>query len=171
MLKAGQKQEIAFPLEAVRALRDALTQELGPEHAARVLRNAGEPAGRALVRRMAGSPEEADLAALRSMPRTAFWRAFSDALASRGWGRLEHAPGSEGSDGADALRSADWAEVAKIDSTSTPMCHFTSGLLTGMLSEVAGGDIAVSEVECRSRGDEQCVFLYGAPGRIEGTRR
>lgn len=168
MLKAGRKQEIALPIEAVRAIRITLTGTLGEAEAARVLQQVGISAGRALTRRMAGAPgaaDEPDVSDLRAMPRSVFWRRFSDALASRGWGRVEHAPGDEQRLG--ELRTHDWAEVDTSGEPTAPRCHFTSGMLGGMLSEVAGGDVAVAEIECRSRGDEQCRFVYGAAEHVD----
>jgi hypothetical protein len=34
-------------------------------------------------------------------------------------------------------------------------------VLANLLGRVAGSDVAVLEVECRSRGDQRCRFLFG----------
>jgi hypothetical protein len=40
-------------------------------------------------------------------------------------------------------------------------------MIANLLGRVSGEDVAVLEVECRSRGDERCRFLYGSPAALE----
>jgi hypothetical protein len=35
-------------------------------------------------------------------------------------------------------------------------------MLSALLSEVAGGPVAVLEVTCRTKGDERCTFAFGS---------
>ena len=53
------------------------------------------------------------------------------------------------------------------DSASRPSCFFTTGMLANLLGQAAGGDVAVLEAECRSRGDERCRFLFGSPAALD----
>jgi len=77
-----------------------------------------------------------------------------------GWGTLTV---SELAPAVLALDSEDWAEAAPDQGSSYPACHLTSGLLADFFGRMAGGQIAVMEVECRTRGDARCRFLVGAP--------
>jgi predicted hydrocarbon binding protein len=43
-----------------------------------------------------------------------------------------------------------------------PSCFFTSGLLANLLGRAAGAQVSVLEVQCRSRGDHECRFLFGS---------
>jgi hypothetical protein len=65
-----------------------------------------------------------------------------------------------------ALDSGNWVEVQP-ESATRPSCYFTTGLLANLLGQAADAEIAVLEVECRSRGDERCRFLFGAPVTLD----
>ena len=62
-----------------------------------------------------------------------------------------------------ALDSADWAEASDESRGEFPSCHLTCGLLADFLGRLSDGQVAVMEVECRSRGEARCRFLAGAP--------
>jgi predicted hydrocarbon binding protein len=62
-----------------------------------------------------------------------------------------------------ALDSAEWAEASDESRGEFPSCHLTCGLLADFLGRMSDGQVAVMEVECRSRGDARCRFLAGAP--------
>jgi hypothetical protein len=47
-----------------------------------------------------------------------------------------------------------------------PSCHFTTGVLANILGRAADGEVAVLEVECRSRGDQRCRFLFGGADAV-----
>jgi hypothetical protein len=63
--------------------------------------------------------------------------------------------------GVGALEATDWAEADPSNGEARPNCVFTTGLLANLLGRAAGAEIAVMEVECRSRGDLSCRFLFG----------
>ncbi|MGH7339243.1 MAG: V4R domain-containing protein [Candidatus Rokuibacteriota bacterium] len=48
-----------------------------------------------------------------------------------------------------------------------PGCFFSTGLLANLLGQIAGQEIAVMEVECRSQGDARCRFVFGGPAALE----
>ena len=86
--------------------------------------------------------------------------ALSEFFAEQGWGKLEAVPlGSA----VLALDSPDWAEAVDEPQGEYPSCHLSCGLLADFLGRVSQGQVAVMEVECRSRGDARCRFLAGAP--------
>ena len=78
----------------------------------------------------------------------------------KGWGKLNVMPLGEA---VLALDSTDWAEALDEPQGEYPSCHLSCGLLADFLGRVSQGQVAVMEVECRSRGDERCRFLAGAP--------
>jgi hypothetical protein len=80
-------------------------------------------------------------------------------FAALGWGPI--AVAAAGRSGL-TLTSPDWAEAAP-GTGDTPTCFFSAGMLASVLSRLADRDVAVMEVECRSRGDAHCRFLAGSP--------
>lgn len=153
--------EVVIPAASVRALQQSLVAQLGPDAAANALQYAGHAAGdafQALLAVEAGDPGE--------MPETAFWRRLSELLANRGWGQLMH---RDAHPGVGSLQSGNWAEADPDLSSDGPSCFFTTGLLASLLESVAGRQVGVFEVECRSAGDAQCRFLFGGPQALEGV--
>jgi hypothetical protein len=82
-----------------------------------------------------------------------------------GWGHLTVARLGA----ALAVDSAEWAEAEPDAHTTLPSCHVTAGLLAGLLGRLADEHVAVMEIECRSRGDDQCRFLAGAPDTLQAV--
>lgn len=85
---------------------------------------------------------------------------LSEFFAEQGWGKLNVMPLG---DAVLALDSSDWAEALDEPQGEYPSCHLSCGLLADFLGRVSQGQVAVMEVECRSRGDQRCRFLAGAP--------
>jgi hypothetical protein len=161
---ATKPPELVLPVASLRALRASLADEIGADSAAVVLRAAGYAAGDAFLATMATvtasrGAEATGAEKLAGLDGNVFWRRISEFFAVRGWGHLHfHQP----HEGVGALDSSDWVEADAEGSADRPSCHFTTGLLANILGGVAGRDVAVLEGECRSRGDERCVFLFGA---------
>lgn len=86
--------------------------------------------------------------------------ALSGFFRETGWGALTV---TEPAPAVLALDSADWAEAGDQGGAPYPSCHFSCGLLADFLGRLAGSQVAVMEVECRSRGNGRCRFLAGAP--------
>lgn len=165
MRRPGASPELALPVSSLTALREALEADVGLATAARALRHAGHAAGDALFPLLA---PDGDGTAASDLPEDAFWRRVADLFASRGWGRLQfHAlhPGIA------ALESADWFEADPSGARLQPGCHFTTGLLANLLGRAAGDQIGVLEVECRSRGDLACRFLFGGREALDALHR
>jgi predicted hydrocarbon binding protein len=144
--------ELAIPVASLSALRQTLTTEAGADAAAAALRAAGHAAGDAWSPQL--NSGEAD-----DISETTFWRRFNHLFTSRGWGTLSHAAVHPG---VGALDAADWVEAQPDSGEPRPSCFFTTGLLANLLGNVAGSDVAVLEVECRSAGDARCRFLFGS---------
>jgi hypothetical protein len=64
--------------------------------------------------------------------------------------------------GVGALDTIDWVEADPESSEARPSCFFTTGVLANLLGNVAGSNVAVLEVECRSTGHDRCRFMFGS---------
>lgn len=146
--------ELAIPVSSLAGLRSALVAAVGSEAAAQALRQAGYSAGDAFLRILAGD----DGAILAEVPADLFWQRLSRLFSARGWGTLSYA---EAHSGVGTLESSNWVEAATGGDGAQPSCHFTTGILANVLGRVVGGEVAVLEVECRSRGDTRCRFAFG----------
>ena len=154
--KGATLREIAIPATAFGSLRAHLEKEAGPLPTVHALHHAGYAAGAAAAPALtsgigAGLGEDA------------FWTKLSDFFAKRGWGQLRHTRPHQA---IGVLSSADWAEASVGDHGPDASCHFSAGFLSGLLTELAGGPVAVLEVGCRSRGADSCQFVFGSEGAI-----
>jgi hypothetical protein len=156
---ARSVNDIRIPAQSLPQLRRSLREEVGPLAATQALHGAGYATGDLLFdafsEHLSGPAAETGADAL--------WTALSDFFSSRGWGSLAH---HSAHPAIGVLRSEDWAE-ADASSESQPSCAFSTGLFSSLLSRVAGGPVAVLEVECRSRGDDACAFAFGSEPAIQ----
>ena len=155
----GGPREIAVPVSAFESLRGELEGAAGTLQTVHALHDAGHRAGReaaGALHRVAGGDS-------LSLGHTAFWRHLSDHFSKRGWGSLRHEAAHPG---IGMLTSADWAEADAGEVSDNASCSFSSGYLSGLLSELAGGPIAVLEVSCRGRGQDGCRFAFGSETAI-----
>ncbi|HET9949708.1 MAG TPA: 4-vinyl reductase [Longimicrobiales bacterium] len=152
-------REIAVPVSVFASLRAELEKEAGTLPTVHALHNAGYVAGAAaadaLARNGGGDP--------RSLSKDAFWDTVSAFFGTRGWGTLRHARPHRA---VGILSSPDWAEAGDGPTDPEASCHFSTGFLSGLLSELAGGPIAVLEVACRTRGGDACRFAFGSEAAI-----
>lgn len=140
------------------ALHRALADGRDPAEAARLARRLGFESGAAFHEALSAWALQEGGGELSTLPPEEFWDAVAAFFSHLGWGELRH----EGlHDGLSSLTAASWAEARTGVGARYPTCHVTTGLLAEVLSRVAGTDLAVMEVECRSRGDEGCRFLVG----------
>ena len=145
--------ELALPVASLASLRRSLTSNLGGDAAAHALRAAGYAAGDAWYPQLSNGSEAGRVV------EAVFWRRLAQLFSSRGWGTLSHAALHPG---VAALDSADWVEADAEAGEARPSCFFTTGLLANLLGNVAGSEVAVMEVECRSAGHRRCRFLFGS---------
>ena len=155
----GAQREIAVPVSVFAALRAELEKEAGTLPTVHALHHAGYTAGVAAAASFArdgGAPPQ-------SLGVDAFWSKLADFFGRRGWGTLRHEPAHPA---VGVLTSADWAEAAGEEGGPEASCHFSTGFLSGILSELAGAPVAVLEVGCRLRGQDECRFAFGSEGVI-----
>lgn len=149
---------VGLTRDALVALRGVLFRDAGA-NAAAYLQEAGYAGGAALygafadwnVARGGGAPE--------SLPAAEFEQRAADFFAELGWGAVTvgvlH-------DSVMTLDSSDWAESDPAAAMQYPGCYLSSGLLADFFGRVAGAQLAVMEVECRSMGSHRCRFLLGS---------
>lgn len=158
----GSSKEIAVPASIFAALRRELAKEAGPLPTIHALHAAGYSAGAAAATAFSGdAPDE-----LASVPQNAFWARLTDFFKGRGWGTFTHAADHPA---VGLLTSGDWIEAEEGERDipeEHASCSFTTGYLSGLLTELAGGPVAVLEVECRARGNERCAFAFGSEAAV-----
>jgi predicted hydrocarbon binding protein len=151
---------VAFPIAGLRALRTAV-ESIDADRGAEALREAGrtwaDVVERTLIREENGT--------LAGLPVDSFWRKLSRFLQVSGWGKIEH----ESLGPVGALRAAEWAESDPAEARSDPGCHFSTGFFGELFSRLAAKPVGVMEVECRSKGDTGCCFLFGSPEALEAV--
>lgn len=157
--KGGTPREIAVPVSVFGSLRNELSKEAGTLPTVHALHNAGYKAGTEAAGVLLGDGK-ADAAKLG---RDTFWVKLADFFTQRGWGTLRH---DAQHSAVGILSSVDWAEADEDGSDPDASCFFSTGFLSGLLSELAGGPVAVLEVGCRTRGQDTCSFAFGSEGAI-----
>lgn len=150
----GAPREVALPVSVFLTLRRELGREVGALPAIHALHAAGYASGAAAAPGLRGASGDE----LASMSSDVFWARFAAHLARRGWGRLEH---REAHEAVGILESSDWVEADE-EGDEDASCSFSAGYLSGLLTELAGGPVAVLEVACRGRGDAACRFAFGS---------
>ncbi len=153
-------KELALPGSALTILRRSLQSEVGPLPTIHALHAAGYGAGEELAPELFESARPRDL---EDLPEADFWALLEAFFLRRGWGRIDHRSPHPA---VGVLAASDWAEADEGEEEHQSTCAFTSGLLSCLLTEVAGSPVAVLELRCRSRGDGDCEFAFGAEGVI-----
>ncbi|MGH7475744.1 MAG: V4R domain-containing protein [Longimicrobiales bacterium] len=154
----SRSQELVIPAASLAALRRSLTEQLGAQEAALALQRAGHAAGDAFYLLLLQTVDGGGSDGLAQLGEDAFWRRFNELLAARGWGQLRH---EQAHVGVGALNSTSWGEADPVEFGTRPSCFFSTGLFSSLLGKVAGREVGVFEVECRSKGDDRCRFLFG----------
>lgn len=155
----GTPREIAVPVSVFGSLRTELAKEAGTLPAVHALHSAGYYAGTAAAASLvAGSGNGA-----ASLTQEAFWTKLTDFFSQRGWGSIRHEPVHAA---VGFLTSTDWAEATQEESDPDASCLFSTGFLSGLLSALAGGPVAVLEIGCRTRGERHCRFAFGSETAI-----
>ncbi len=151
-------RDVAVPRSTFAHLRRELEQEVGPLPAIHALHAAGFAVGAAAATGFAEGVSE-----VGSLPEDLFWARVTSFFVRRGWGTLTHRLAGHG---VGVLASEDWAEATGTETSDQASCSFSTGFLGGLLTELAGGPIAVLEVSCRGRGDDACRFAFGSEGAV-----
>ncbi len=158
---SGSYQEIAVPVSVFAALRQELAREAGALPTIHALHAAGYAAGEEAAAAFSAEVD-GDVGAI---PEEAFWTRVTAFFSDRGWGTLAR---ESLSDAVGILASEDWVESAHAagEPHADESCSFSAGFLSGFLSRLSGGRMAVLEVSCRGRGDDRCSFAFGSESAI-----
>ncbi|MDH3458978.1 MAG: hypothetical protein OER90_19225 [Gemmatimonadota bacterium] len=153
---------------ALRAMRDALMQDLGDDAGATRLQEAGYAAGEEVYRSFGKWVEtETGMTDPGDLDTTRLNDVLSEFLTQLGWGSVTvERVGAKGL----TVVSTDWAEADPAANLHGPSCYFSTGLLASFLTALAGGKaMAVMEMECRGQGDAHCEFLAGSPDTLSAV--
>lgn len=146
-------------------LRSVLERDLG-DQAAQAMQEAGYAAGDELYDAWTGwLAERTGVTDPGELDERHLSQQLGAFFAGLGWGHLSVTRLGA----ALAVDAEEWAEADPLSGSSAPSCHVTSGMLAGLLGRLAAGHVAVMEIECRSRGDERCRFLAGAPETLQAV--
>ena len=144
-----------MPAWTFSALRDELGKISDKHSSTTLLQKVGYRSG---ISSSAVFKEGLNSAVLETMQST-FWTHLCDFFSCRGWGTLvvdsDHP-------GLGFLTSNDWAEAMTAEVDRNASCCFSTGFISGLLSEIVGSPVAVLESKCRARGDRACEFAFGA---------
>lgn len=152
---ASAYREIAVPVSVFAILRKELASEAGPLATIHALHAAGYAAGAAAGEVFRNDPDED----VSEVPEDEFWSRVATFFARRGWGSLTRSTEREA---VGLLTSEDWIESAGVEISDDASCSFSTGFLSGLLTVLADGPVAVLEVTCRGRGEERCSFAFGS---------
>lgn len=155
---------LRIPAAFLSALRRTLARDRSPVESATLLRQLGYDSGAAfyaaLEERVAWDRPGASVGTL---PAGEFWPEFSAFWEDAGWGTVRHV---QAHPGVGALECEGWAEAAAAREAGDAYCHFTTGVFADVLGRLAGGEVAVMEVECEGAGADRCRFLFGSPAAL-----
>lgn len=161
MSTSSRSPQLVLPAASLAALRRSLTEQLGAETASVALQQAGHAAGDAFHQLLTGAGQGNGLG---EVSESDFWQRLNELLASRGWGQITFERAHEG---IGAVVATNWAESDPDENAANPSCFLSTGLFSNLLGHVAGRDVAVFEVECRSRGDGRCRFFFGGVDTLD----
>lgn len=156
---AGHPREISVPVSVFGSLRSELAKEAGTLPTVHALHRAGYHAGLAAAGTVHGEAGGQAFA----LGHHEFWSQIGDYFSKRGWGALDYRAAHAA---VGILSSTDWAEASDDEPEPDASCSFSTGFLSGLLSQLAGGPVAVLEVGCRTRGGHACEFAFGSEGAI-----
>ncbi len=143
-------------------VHEAVRDETDGETAIRVLQTLGERTADLVVEELEAADTE-----LRALEQGRFWAELSRFFQDRGWGEISQ---ERIHPGLGLLRSPDCGESEVDTAASERNCDFTTGLLAGTFTRLAGASIEVVEVSCRSRGDVDCSFALGSAQAVRRLR-
>jgi predicted hydrocarbon binding protein len=149
---------VGLTRDALTALRTVLFRDAGA-NAATYLQEAGYAGGAALHQAFTRWCGERGYILPENMAAPEFEQRATQFFSELGWGNLTvgvlH-------DSVMTLDSSDWAESDPASAMQYPGCYLSAGLLADFFGRLAGAQLAVMEVECRSMGAARCRFLLGS---------
>jgi hypothetical protein len=153
---ATEAKFVQVPAGLLPALRRAVAGGREPVEAVTILRQVGYDTGEAVhaavLDRAAQSRPGLPADALTADD---FWDAASAYFRDAGWGGLAH---EQLHPGVGALDLHDWVEASGDGSDGVPPgCHLSTGIFADVLGRLAGGEVAVMEVQAQP-GSSRLLF-------------
>lgn len=149
---------VGLTRDALVALRSVLFRESG-SNAAVYLQEAGYAGGGALYQTFATWSLEGGHAPPETMSTPEFEQRAAEFFRELGWGNVRV---NTLHDSVVAMDSSNWAEADPSLPMEHPGCYLSSGMLADFFGRIAGEQLVVMEVECRSMGSARCRFLVGS---------
>ena len=87
-----------------------------------------------------------------------------DFLKAHGLGSFEYKSSLLPHSGEIVVRVSQGIE-ALASNMPAPRCHFTRGMLSGIISYVMGSYVPMQEVKCVGKGDKYCMFVGSRKGQ------
>jgi predicted hydrocarbon binding protein len=157
---------ISIGKSILHSLRQSLARDLG-DRAAGYLQEAGFAAGGQIYESfLQWLPEFTGVDDPANLDADSLGEVLSAFFEALGWGALTV---EEAGQGALMLTAPDWAESEVGGGSAQPSCFVTSGILTDFLGRLSSAPVAVMEVECRTRADNRCRFIAGAPDTLDAV--
>jgi predicted hydrocarbon binding protein len=154
---------VGLTRDALIALRSVLFRDAGG-NAAAYLQEAGYAGGGALYQAFADWNSSRGVPVPENMAASEFEEHAAAFFGELGWGTITvgmlH-------DAVVTLDSADWAESDPASALQFPGCYLSAGMFADFFGRLAGTQLVVMEVECRSMGSERCRFLLGSSETIQ----
>ena len=154
---------VGLTRDALTTLRSVLFRDAGA-NAASYLQEAGYAGGNALHEAFGKWCEGRGLGAPETMAAPEFEGRAAEFFWELGWGVVKVGMLR---DSVLTLDSSDWAEADPASAMQFPGCYLSAGLLADFFGRIAGVQLVVMEVECRSMGSERCRFLVGSSETIQ----
>lgn len=158
---------VSVPASLASSLAGALSA-LDAQEGAQILRDLGLALGEPLTDLLEQRVGESSGSDMADVEQDEFWNGLARLFSELGWGQLTHETPRPGVGG---LVAREWWESAGERSAAHPACHLTTGALAELLRRVAGHTVAVLEVECRTRGDDACRWVFGGEETLEQVFR
>ncbi len=105
-----------------------------------------------------------EIAELTKHENEALLRDIFDFLKAHGLGSFEYKSSMFPYQGEIVIRVSQGIE-ALASNMPAPRCHFTRGMLSGIMSYVMGSYIPMQEIKCVGKGDKYCVFVGSKKSR------
>jgi predicted hydrocarbon binding protein len=149
---------VGLTRDALTALRSVLFRDAGG-NAAAYLQEAGYAGGGALYQAFADWNSSRGVPVPENIAASEFEGQAAAFFGELGWGGI-----SVGMlhDAVVTVDSADWAESDPASALQFPGCYLSAGMFADFFGRLAGAELVVMEVECRSMGSERCRFLLGS---------
>ena len=154
---------VGLTREALVSLRSVLFRDAGA-NAAAYLQEAGYAGGNAMHEAFGKWCESRGLGAPENMAAPEFQGRAAEFFWELGWGVVIVGTLH---DSVMTIDSDNWAESDPASAMQFPGCYLSAGLLADFFGRIAGTQLVVMEVECRSMGSDRCRFLVGSSETLQ----